>query len=357
MTSIARYDYAFDPHGPDWPARLLRQVPQTGAVLELGPGTGAMTQVLLARGQAVTVVENDPESVALLKDMDCEVLQADLDSADWPKLLAGRQFDAILACDVLEHLKHPERVLQALRGLAAPAASLVISMPNIAYAGVVAGLSQGLFEYADKGILDRTHLKFFTRRSFERLLHEQGWAPQHWEGHELPVERSEFIWQWQALPAAQRQFLAAAPYADVYQWMAVSVPAKDVLVAQIRSARADTKAVREQLQALTLRHKAEHASLLEHQKAFAGAKEAIRKLEQDILSLTEQLSQAQQHLQEGGRREQQAAERIDTQIAQITMLEKSRTELVQELDYLRNHGFVERAARAVVRRLRRWRAP
>ena len=61
MSSVNRYDYGYDPQGQAWAARLLRQVRPGDAVLELGPGPGAMTKVLVERGHTVTVIENDPE--------------------------------------------------------------------------------------------------------------------------------------------------------------------------------------------------------------------------------------------------------------------------------------------------------
>ncbi|MCK9516167.1 MAG: class I SAM-dependent methyltransferase [Ottowia sp.] len=352
MTSgIDRYDYAFDPDGEDWPARLLRQVPAAGSVLELGPGTGAMTKVLLARGQAVTVVENDPESVALLQELDCQVIVADLDGDDWAEQLAGRTFDAILACDVLEHLKHPEQVLRALRKLAAPQCSFVISMPNIAYAGVVAGLCQGLFEYGDKGVLDRTHLKFFTRRSFERLLHEHGWAPLHWEGNEVGVQRSEFVWQWQALPATLQQFLAAAPYSDVYQWMAVAVPVEDALAAGVRQARCDARQARHELHQLQMRHEAEHASLLEHQKAFAEARRTIADQAREQEQAAEQI--AAQAAQLAAQDKQLAAQdkRLAAQDKRLAAQDKRIQTLHEKLESLGNHGFFGRSLRSLWRRV------
>src|SRR3989338_10553494 len=75
MTNIERYDYAFDPNGEEWAARLLRRVPPGGgSVLELGSGPGPRTPVLLNRGYRVTVVENDPEAPGVLKTPDFEVI-------------------------------------------------------------------------------------------------------------------------------------------------------------------------------------------------------------------------------------------------------------------------------------------
>lgn len=289
MIGSERYNYAFDPDGEAWAARLIRQVPTGAHVLELGPGPGAMTRVLLDRGHPLTVVENDPDAIVALKAMGAEVLEGDLNAPDWWAPLAGRRFGAILACDVLEHLNAPEATLRALRGLAEPAARLIVSMPNVAYAGLIAALRLGQFEYADKGLLDRTHMRFFTRSSLSKALMVSGWAPDHWEGNHVPPEHSEFVWCWRQLGEAQRQALVSgwADF-DVYQWMTLATPMEDAAAAQIRRADAEISSLKEALHALTLRHEDEHASLLEHQKAFAEAKATIGRLGAEMAEMRSQ---------------------------------------------------------------------
>lgn len=287
MSKIDRYDYAFDPDGEDWAARLLRRVPpEAGSVLELGPGPGAMTRVLLARGYRVTVVENDPEALKVLQTLGVEVISANLDGADWLNALAGRRFDVVLACDVLEHLRTPEDVLQRLSDCVAPMGRLVISVPNIAYAGVVAAMRHGIFDYSDKGQLDRTHVRFFTKRSLEKVLLECGWSPRMWEANRLPVECSELAWCWNALSGDLRQALLAGwQDFDVYQWMVVVTPSADTPAWELTEARNTADKLRDDLQSLSVVHQRERASLLEHQKAFSEAKEIIGKLQFEIKEL------------------------------------------------------------------------
>lgn len=291
MTKIERYDYAFEPDGDEWAARLLRRVPPGGgSVLELGPGPGAMTRVLLARGHRVTVVENDPEALEVLKTLGVEVISGNLDGTDWLEALAGRRFDAVLACDVLEHLRHPEEVLNGLIDLVAPMGRLVISVPNIAYAGVLAAMRNGIFDYSDKGQLDRTHVRFFTKRSIEKVLLDCGWAPRVWEANRVPIECSEFAWYWSALSGEQRQALLAGwQDFDVYQWMVVVTPSVDASAWELAEARSAADQLRDELQALSVVHQRERASLLEHQKAFSEAKEIIVKLQHEIKELSAEM--------------------------------------------------------------------
>lgn len=292
MSDIERYDYAFDPEGDAWAARLLRRVPVGASVLELGPGPGAMTQVLRARGHTVAVVENDPAALQALQSLGVLAVEEDLDGQAWLDALHGQRFDVILACDVLEHLRWPEQVLKELVGLLQPMGSLVISLPNIAYAGVAAALRAGVFDYADKGLLDRTHLRFFTRRSIEQLLMDCGWVPLAWEANRVPVAESEFARYWEAISDTWRQHLLTgwADF-DVYQWMVVAAPARDSRNWEAVQVRAEASQLRVQLQTLQLMHATEHASLLEHQKAFAEARQLIAQFEQEQESLRQQVRQ------------------------------------------------------------------
>ncbi|QNP58869.1 methyltransferase domain-containing protein [Paenacidovorax monticola] len=286
MTNIERYDYAFDPDGEAWAARLLHRLPPSGSVLELGPGPGAMTRVMLDRGYQVTVVENDPDALQVLKALGVETIAGDLDRTDWVDGLAGRRFDAVLACDVLEHLRRPDEVLRILGNHLQPMGRLIVSIPNIAYAGVVAALRNGVFDYADKGQLDHTHVRFFTKRSIEKVLLDCSWTPRHWEANRVPIEGSEFAWCWSSLSEAQRQSLQAGWLDfDVYQWMVVATPSADAPAWEVAEARSSAEKLREELQALTLVYQQEHASLLEHQHAFSEAKDIIGKLQVEVKAL------------------------------------------------------------------------
>ena len=81
-----------------------------------------------------------------------------------------QQFDVILFSDMLEHLADPLDVLMRHYQLLAPGGQMLISLPNVAIWNVRLALLLGRFEYGDTGTLDRTHMRFFTRRSFRRFL-------------------------------------------------------------------------------------------------------------------------------------------------------------------------------------------
>ena len=91
-------------------------------------------------------------------------------------LPGGRQFDCIVFNDVLEHLVDPWEALRETAPLLAPGGAVVASIPNIRNVDILRGLViHGRWEYVDKGILDRTHLRFFTRSGIVDLFERAGW--------------------------------------------------------------------------------------------------------------------------------------------------------------------------------------
>lgn len=86
-------------------------------------------------------------------------------------------FDVILALDVLEHLVDPWTTLRRLRGLLSPDGVFIASIPNVAHIEVAGQLFlRGSWNYAEKGLLDRTHLRFFTRETIADLFQGSGYA-------------------------------------------------------------------------------------------------------------------------------------------------------------------------------------
>jgi 2-polyprenyl-3-methyl-5-hydroxy-6-metoxy-1,4-benzoquinol methylase len=156
-------------------ARLVP--PGTRHVLELGCAAGACGAAIKAlRGCRVTGVELVPEVAARAAGRLDRVIVGDCEALDLPALLGGERFDCLVAADVLEHLRDPLAVLLRLHAVLAPDAALVASFPNVRHYSVLANLVNGHWTYTDAGILDRTHLRFFTRREFARLLSQAGFA-------------------------------------------------------------------------------------------------------------------------------------------------------------------------------------
>jgi 2-polyprenyl-3-methyl-5-hydroxy-6-metoxy-1,4-benzoquinol methylase len=125
-------------------------------------------------GNRVTGIDPAPEPG--LPEAFEKYIRADLDDGLRPAIdqLGGKRFDRVLALDILEHLKNPDRLLRQCGDLLSPHGQLIVSVPNVANIRVRAALLFGQFNYDSRGILDRTHLRFFTRKTARRLLEENG---------------------------------------------------------------------------------------------------------------------------------------------------------------------------------------
>ena len=167
------YRFKDDPHSSH--SVILRHLGEGRGrkALDVGAADGFLAERLTAQGWTVTALERDPALAAVARGRCKEVVVADLEAA--PPLLDG-PFDAIVYGDVLEHLSDPRAALVALDRTLAPGGVVIVSVPNVAHLWMRLSLLLGRFDYADRGILDRTHLRFFTRRSFVTFLREAGLA-------------------------------------------------------------------------------------------------------------------------------------------------------------------------------------
>lgn len=220
-----RYDFdQIDLDSGNVHADVVHFVEQGSRVLELGPATGYMSRVFSERGCTVVGIEFDP-GMAERASKFCErMIVGDLDALDLEAELEGDRFDAIVAADVIEHLKDPLGALRRLRPFLKEEGRFVISIPNVAHGSVRLALLSGRFEYRPWGLLDSTHLRFFTRTTFERLLDEAGLSLIELRRHDLSLAASEIEFDQSALPAGLREALEADPDARTYQFVAKIFP-------------------------------------------------------------------------------------------------------------------------------------
>ena len=176
MARSARvYDQTVNPDAPNNAhSFMLGMIGHAKRVIEFGCGTGHVTKVMHERGCRVTGLEIDPEAAQQAERYAERVLVVDLDLDDFAAKLSGEEFDVALFGDVLEHVRDPLALLRSARPLLRDGGYVVVSVPNIADIDVRLALLNGRFDYGDWGLLDQTHLRFFTRESFERLVREAG---------------------------------------------------------------------------------------------------------------------------------------------------------------------------------------
>ena len=142
-------------------------------VVDVGCGAGALGRALKAERPELQVrgVEIVAEQAARARSV---LDDAVVGSAEQPMPSGWPAPDCVIFADVLEHLVDPWSVLKHWRRALAPGGALVVSIPNVTHRSVVAGLSRGRWDYRDAGILDRTHLRFFTRETAIELVEQAG---------------------------------------------------------------------------------------------------------------------------------------------------------------------------------------
>lgn len=162
---------------------MLKFVPDnTRSLLEVGCGKGEFVAKLKAqRALHATGVEPYPDAAAEARQHFDVVLQSGIDDA--VAQLPGCQFDCIVFNDVLEHLVDPWAVLRMVKPLLSADGCVVASIPNVRFWPVLNALFQhGEWDYADDGVLDRTHLRFFTRSTMSELFKSSGYRVELMEG-------------------------------------------------------------------------------------------------------------------------------------------------------------------------------
>jgi 2-polyprenyl-3-methyl-5-hydroxy-6-metoxy-1,4-benzoquinol methylase len=222
--STYRYERAIDVDTDSTHARVVRLVGADQRVLELGPAAGHMTRVLRDRGCTVVGIEVDPEMAGQAAAFAERVIVGDLDGLDLAEELGSDRFDVIVAADVLEHLADPLSALRALRRYLAPEGYFVISLPNVAHGSVRIALLQGHFDYQNVGLLDTTHLRFFTRESIGRLLDDAELAAAEIFHQQLDIVASEVPFDPARVPPELLEELSRDPEARTYQFVIKAVP-------------------------------------------------------------------------------------------------------------------------------------
>jgi len=150
-------------------AKRLRQLGR-GPVLDVGAAQGMLGELLTGSGLVIDAVEPNPQWAEACKPNYRHVLTGQIETVAVPE----ESYQVIVCADVLEHTPDPLGVLRKLRTLSAPDAVYLISLPNVAHLAVRLMLLFGCFPRAERGILDKTHVHFYTRPNARRLLQSAG---------------------------------------------------------------------------------------------------------------------------------------------------------------------------------------
>lgn len=285
-------------------------------VVDFGCHTGFVARVLKDRGCSVVGVELDEEAAKQARSVCDKVITADLDELDLMTALAGEQFDVGLFGDIIEHLKNPGRMLAQMRELLAPGGYIVVSVPNIAHVSIRLKMLKGEFEYEERGILDETHLRFFTARSIRSFLESCGYLVDSIDCMEIGVPEEELraaldplgIGDWETVLRELSSWEALA-----FQFIVKAVPADEA--GQVSKLSEDKVKAEMRLRSLERDFKNTVSELQSLRHSEAELRAGFEQIQQELEKVGEYAHklEAMLHVKENRIQELEQALRPDTQ--------------------------------------------
>ena len=145
-------------------------------ILEIGCGNGNTGAIAISEGKCgrYCAVEIHGTAAEIARSKITEVVEGNVESVNLP--WANQSFDALILSEVLEHLVDPWEVLRKLRSLMKPGALVFASTPNVSNYKVVLMLLRGQWRLTDRGVMDRTHLRWFTPQTFREMFESCGYC-------------------------------------------------------------------------------------------------------------------------------------------------------------------------------------
>lgn len=212
---------------PDECAEVILSLIANGArVLDVGCGTGVIATLLHdRRGAEVVGVEPQWERTVQARERGLEVHHAQLTDALAAKL---DLFDVVLFADVLEHMPNPATALLCAKLYLRDGGCVVASVPNVAHWTVREALLRGRFDYEQMGIMDVTHLRWFTAKTLNQLFESAGFELVD-QKISLMLEAYQWWRPWRWLPSGWRRWVVRAaakrwPALFAYQYIVKAVP-------------------------------------------------------------------------------------------------------------------------------------
>jgi 2-polyprenyl-3-methyl-5-hydroxy-6-metoxy-1,4-benzoquinol methylase len=253
---------------------VMGLVPDRAKVLDIGCATGYMAQALADnRSSRVTGIEISAEAGKQARRHCERVIIGDIETMDLERELGEERFDAIIFADVLEHLRYPAQVLLRVRPFLSESGAILASIPNVAHGSVRLALLAGEFRYRPLGLLDKTHLRFFTREGIQDLFEESGYTVTTWRRRRLDLADAE-IRVPPSVPDEARVALAGDPEASTYQFIVRAIPSD--AANQLRALHEALRSAREDLEAL-MPTEVELASVREELATLQRAHEALQR--------------------------------------------------------------------------------
>lgn len=220
---MVKYGQTIDIDAHNSVSHILRNIKPGSTVLELGSSSGYMTKYMKEElGCKVTIVEIDSEAAGIAAEYaDKEFIgpmDGDIERYTWLNYNTCK-YDHIIFADVLEHLMDPWQVLKRSVDLLKEDGTILISVPNVGHNSVIIDLINGRFNYRELGLLDNTHIRFFTRSSLRKMVEEAGLHIEKEMNTYCAVEHTEFKNKLEDVPAVIANLLQVRQDGILYQFV------------------------------------------------------------------------------------------------------------------------------------------
>jgi SAM-dependent methyltransferase len=221
---VSRYETAIDLDNPNnSQTQLISLVGRDKTVLDVGCAAGDTASVLIDRGCRVSGLDIDAAAAEPARELLDELVIADIDRSPLTEHFKAESFDAVIFGDVLEHLADPWTALRDATTLLRPGGRVLASIPNVGHAAVRLSLLGGRWDYTQTGLLDRTHLRFFTLDGVCELMESAGLAIEVLRSTVLdPMAVQEISLHADLLPPALVEWVRHQPRALDYQYIVVA---------------------------------------------------------------------------------------------------------------------------------------
>ncbi len=197
---------------------FIDNIESNSTILEFGPASGRLTRYLKEEKKCdIYIVELDEEAGKIAAQSAKDYVIGDIQDYEWVKKFAQVQFDYILFADVLEHLTEAANVVREAAKLLKPTGQICLSVPNIAHNSVIIDMINNKFEYKATGIMDNTHVHFYTKDSLDLFVKECGLYIEKRFGTYTQVGLNEFDNSYENMPELFKEYLKSRKYGELYQ--------------------------------------------------------------------------------------------------------------------------------------------
>lgn len=219
-----KYDYGYELTDASTNNWAYNHISSNTTVLELGPSNGNLIFHLSTQKNCIAdIVELDEESgsqaACFARNSCLGIEEGNLEKSFWNQKLQGNLYDYIVILDVLEHIRNPKEVLSQCTSLLKEDGKILLSIPNIAHNSVIINLLQNKLEYTSVGLLDDTHVHFYTYQSVLKMLQDVGLNVVKSEVKQVAVNNNEIDAAYGVLPREIDAYMKTRDLGTAYQFL------------------------------------------------------------------------------------------------------------------------------------------